>query len=263
MSCPNTNTLHVWALLCLAAGTTKCNVTARNTGNVRLDNVALGADAANCSAALLSPNEELRCIVTRAVTQDHFEAAAVTMAFPATATPRGTTNTTNFPSPTTHTVPLIQRPQLQINTTTSANFVTWPSDFILYEAKLINTGNVHLKNVSLTTSVPGGVDCGVPVPTDIMVNSMLTCTRNIFFTTPLIRSGNATLRVNASANNLPAVVVAPLQRVVMPVCENATTRKFCTRMGPPADMLPTASAMLLSCPMTSVLGHLLDYCHSQ
>jgi uncharacterized repeat protein (TIGR01451 family) len=195
-----------------------------------LDNVALGADAANCSAALLSPNEELRCFITKAVTQavtqDHFEAAAVTMSFPATATPRGTTNTTNFPSPTTHTVPLVQRPQLQINTTTSANFVTWPNDVILYEAKLINTGNVHLKNVSLTTTVPSGVDCGVPLPTDIMVNTMLTCTRNIFYTTPLIRSGNATLRVNASANNLPAVVVAPLQRVAMPVCENSSTREY-------------------------------------
>jgi uncharacterized repeat protein (TIGR01451 family) len=192
---------------------------------VRLDNIALGADAANCSTALLLPNEELRCIITKAVTQDHFEAAAVTMSFPATATPRGTVNTTNFPSPTTHTVPLIQRPQLQINTTSSANFVTWPNDIILYEAKLINAGNVHLKNISLTTSVPGGVDCGIPLPTDILVNTMLTCTRNIFYTTPLIRTGNATLRVNVTANNLAAVVQAPLQRVAMPYCENSTTRE--------------------------------------
>jgi uncharacterized repeat protein (TIGR01451 family) len=221
----NTTLLHVCTLLCLAAGTTKCNVTARNTGNVRLDNIALGADAANCSTALLSPDEELRCTISKAVTQDHFEAAAVTMSFPATATPGGTTNITNFPSPTTHTVPLIQRPLLQINTSSSANFVTWPNDVILYEAKLINTGNVHLKNVSLTTSVPGGVDCGVPLPRDLLVNTMLTCTRNIFFTTPLIRSGNATLRVDVSANNLAAVVEAPLRQVSMPVCENSTTRE--------------------------------------
>jgi uncharacterized repeat protein (TIGR01451 family) len=203
-----------------------CNVTARNTGNVRLDGIALGADAANCSTALLFPNEELRCIITKAVTQDHFEAAAVTMSFPPTATPRGTTNTTNFPSPTTHTVPLAQRPSLLINTTASADLVTWPNDVVLYEAKLSNTGNVHLKNVTLTTSVPGGVDCGVTLPTDILVNTALTCTRNIFYTTPMIRSGNATLRVNVTTNNLAAMVPAPVQRVAMPYCENATTRKY-------------------------------------
>lgn len=208
-----------------AADTTRCNITARNTGNVRLDNIAVTGDAVSCSIALLAPNEELRCIISKAVTQDHFEAAAVTMSLPAAATPRGTKNTTDLPSPTTHTVPLLQRPQLQINSSTSASFVTWPNDIVLYEAKLINTGNVHLKNVTLTSSVPGGVDCGIPLPTDILVNTMLTCTRNIYYTTPLIRAGNATLRVDARANNLPAVVAAPLQHVTMPFCENTTTRK--------------------------------------
>lgn len=180
----------------------------------------------------MAPNYQIQCIISRDVTQDDFEAAGASMSFPAASTPRGTVNTT-IVTLSSHTVPLVQRPALNITTSISAGYVTWPNDMVLYTANLTNAGNVHLRNVTLLSNVPGGLvnsadevtDCAMPQI--IPAKSFVSCVRDIVFTTPLIRSGNKTLRANATAVNLPngTVVPAPMQKVTMPYCENATTRE--------------------------------------
>lgn len=116
-------------MLC-AGNVVTCSVALINTGNVRLTNITVGGDAVNCSVsspALLSPGVNVTCTLRRVLTQDDFELGMVQLTFPLNATALGTVSALQAPLPlAAYTVQLPQLPKLELLTSVSPNFVTWP-----------------------------------------------------------------------------------------------------------------------------------------
>lgn len=119
------------------------------------------------------------------------------LTFPNSASALGQVSALIDPQPSVvHNVQLPQRPVLELVTSLSTDFVTWPGDRVVYSVELFNRGNVHLKSVDLhpvTNSSTNGMnttfpmDCGVAgaLPRQIMVEDSFTCTQTIEFTTPV------------------------------------------------------------------------------
>lgn len=185
---------------CPAGNILYCNLTLANTGNVRLTDITAGGHAITCALrypTLLSPGASFVCTLSRFILQDDFELGNVDLAFPIGALALGQVSALIDPQPSVvYNVKLPQRPVLELVTSLSTGFVTWPGDLVLYSVELINRGNVHLKAVDLhlvTNSSTNGMntsfpmDCGAAgaLPRQILVEDSFTCTRAIEFTTPV------------------------------------------------------------------------------
>lgn len=196
-----TNSLcTIVAALCSAGNILNCNLTLANTGNMRLTNITAGGHAITCALrhpTLLSPGASFVCTLSRFIIQDDFELGNVDLAFPIGASALGQVSALIDPQPSVvYNVKLPQRPALELVTSLSASFVTWPGDLVVYSVELINRGNVHLKAVDLrpvTNSSTNGMntsfpmDCGAAgtLPLQILVEDSFTCTHTIEFTTPV------------------------------------------------------------------------------
>jgi hypothetical protein len=187
-------------LSALAGNILNCNLTLANTGNVRLSNITAGGHAITCAMrhpTLLSPGASFFCTLSRFILQDDFELGNVDLSFPIGASALGLVSTLIDPQPSAvYNVKLPQRPVLELVTSLSTGFVTWPGDLVTYSVELINRGNVHLKAVNLhpvTNSSTDGMnttfpmDCGVAgtLPRQILVEDSFTCSHTIEFTTPV------------------------------------------------------------------------------
>ncbi|WP_284985081.1 hypothetical protein [Arthrobacter sp. fls2-241-R2A-172] len=139
--------------------------TAKNTGNVTLKDVAIIDPMAGLSAltytwpgvaGTLLPGETVTATATYAITQADIDAGHVANAATTTGTPPVGPPVT--PPPGTTDTPLTPAPAMEFSKTADASAVHDPSvagDKITYNFTAKNTGNVTLKNVSITDPMSG------------------------------------------------------------------------------------------------------------
>jgi hypothetical protein len=125
----------------------------RNSGNMRLANVAVDGDANDCSFALLEPSGVARCSMTRTLTQDAFDAGLVTLdAAAATANPRGpVTALVSIPSDSA-AMPLNQTAAMDLSASVNQSYVAAAGDAVRVSFTLGNTGSVTLRGLQLSVS---------------------------------------------------------------------------------------------------------------
>ncbi|WP_227453656.1 DUF11 domain-containing protein [Paenarthrobacter sp. YJN-D] len=139
--------------------------TAKNSGNVTLKNVAITDPLAGLSAltytwpgaaGILLPGETVTATATYAVTQADIDAGHVANSATTTGTPPSGPPVT--PPPGTTDTPLTPAPAMEFTKTADASGVQNPTkvgDIVKYAFTAKNTGNVTLKNVTITDQLAG------------------------------------------------------------------------------------------------------------
>eukprot|EP00883_Tetradesmus_obliquus_P004983 jgi/Sobl393_1/1538/SZX64938.1 len=112
-------------------GNVTCPVELRNSGNMRLANVAVAGDANDCDVPLLEPNADARCFMTRALTQDDFDSGVVELtATGATAIPRGLIPALVEIPTDTAAVPLNQTAAMDLSAAVNQSYVAAAGDSV-------------------------------------------------------------------------------------------------------------------------------------
>ncbi len=139
--------------------------TAKNTGNVKLSNVSINDPLAGLSALVYSwpgtpgellPGQTVTATATYAITQSDIDAGHVANTATTTGTPP--TGPAVTPPPAGTDTPLTPGPAMEFTKTADASAIRNPSvvgDVITYTFTAKNTGNVSLKNVSITDPLAG------------------------------------------------------------------------------------------------------------
>jgi len=139
--------------------------TAKNSGNVTLKNVAITDPLAGLSAltytwpgaaGILLPGETVTATATYAITQADIDAGHVANSATTTGTPPSGPPVT--PPPGTTDTPLTPAPAMEFTKTADASGVQNPTkvgDIVKYAFTAKNTGNVTLKNVTITDQLAG------------------------------------------------------------------------------------------------------------
>ncbi|GAT88312.1 hypothetical protein [Paenarthrobacter nicotinovorans] len=139
--------------------------TAKNTGNVKLSNVSINDPLAGLSALVYSwpgtpgellPGQTVTATATYAITQADIDAGHVANTATTTGTPP--TGPAVTPPPAGTDTPLTPGPAMEFTKTADASAIRNPSvvgDVITYTFTAKNTGNVTLKNVSITDPLAG------------------------------------------------------------------------------------------------------------
>jgi hypothetical protein len=163
---------------------------------------------------MLLPGTTTSCTVTKAATQDNFEAGGMNLAVSAAATPSGT-NTTVATADTSEALvlPITRQLVLTLTRTDSTNVVDRADAVAHMTLTAGNGGNVHLKSV--TVVVPGldGITCSagantVTLPADLLVGSSLTCIGSFAFSQDALEAGSRNFSAAGSASNLGAAGAA-------------------------------------------------------
>jgi hypothetical protein len=125
----------------------------RNSGNMRLADVAVIGDDNDCNVALLEPNSTASCSMTRALTQDDFDAGLAELsAAAASATPRGpVTALVTIPSDSA-VVPLNQTAAMDLSANVNQSYVAAAGEGVIVTFTLGNTGSVTLRGLQLSVS---------------------------------------------------------------------------------------------------------------
>ncbi|MGF6835969.1 putative repeat protein (TIGR01451 family), partial [Paenarthrobacter sp. TE4293] len=139
--------------------------TAKNTGNVNLTNVSISDPLAGLSAleyvwpgtpGELLPGQTVTATATYAITQADIDAGHVANAATTTGTPP--TGPPVTPPPGTTDTPLTPKPAMEFSKSADDSAIQDPSkvgDVITYAFSAKNTGNVTLKNVTITDPLAG------------------------------------------------------------------------------------------------------------
>ncbi|BCW38716.1 hypothetical protein StoSoilB3_02510 [Arthrobacter sp. StoSoilB3] len=139
--------------------------TAKNTGNVKLSNVSINDPLAGLSALVYSwpgtpgellPGQTVTATATYAITQADIDAGHVANSATTTGTPPSGPPVT--PPPGTTDTPLTPAPAMEFTKSADSSAVQNPTkvgDVITYSFSAKNTGNVTLKNVSISDPLPG------------------------------------------------------------------------------------------------------------
>ncbi|KAF6258162.1 hypothetical protein COO60DRAFT_1639414, partial [Scenedesmus sp. NREL 46B-D3] len=134
-------------------GNITCAVELRNSGNVRLADVAVLGDANDCNIALLGPNTTARCFMTRALSQDDFDAGLAELTASAvTATPLGPVAALLTTSSDSASVPLNQTAAMDLSANVNQGYVAAAGDSVTVTFVIGNTGSVTLRAVQLAVS---------------------------------------------------------------------------------------------------------------
>jgi hypothetical protein len=204
----------------------------RNSGNMRLDNVAVTGDANDCNFALLEPNSVARCSMTLALTQDDFDAGVVTLgATAATASPRGPVTALTSVSVDSASVPLNQTAAMDLSANVNQSYVAAAGDAVAATFAIGNTGSVTLRSVQVAVSPTlSNITCdnanAVPSATGDSVtlavlsvdgvNSVVNCSGLLSFDQDALEAGPQVISVtgSGSAGNASAAASSQLVGVV-------------------------------------------------
>lgn len=118
-----------------AGANATCPVVLKNSGNMRIDAVALLGDSNNCSKALMAPDESLYCAMTRALVQSEYEQGSFTLrATSISGIARGPTPMPADPADVSDAVSLTldQVPQLNVSLAVNRTRVYKAGDSVLY-----------------------------------------------------------------------------------------------------------------------------------
>jgi hypothetical protein len=204
----------------------------RNSGNMRLDNVAVIGDDNDCNFALLEPEAVVRCSMTRALTQDDFDAGVATLAATAaTATPRGPVTTLSSTSMDSVVVPLNQTAAMDLSANVNQSYVAAAGESIRVTFVLGNTGSVTLRDLELVAAPPltemsCDISSATPAATGDSValallsvdgaGSVVSCSGLLSFDQDALEAGPRSISVtgSGSAGNATAAAASQLVEVV-------------------------------------------------
>jgi hypothetical protein len=216
-------------MLLAAAGNVTCAVEVRNSGNMRLDNVAVTGDNNDCNIVLLEPDTTARCSMTRALTQDNFDAGMATLAASGvTATPRGpVTALASMPSDIA-AVPLNQTAAMDLSANANQSYVAAAGESVRITFVLGNTGSVTLRNLQLVVSPAlSGLTCDVNSATLLSTGegvalavlsvdgsgSVASCSGLLSFDQDALEAGPQVINVTGSSSAGTATAAASSQLV--------------------------------------------------
>jgi hypothetical protein len=188
----------------------ECSVSVSNTGNVRLNGLQASGDASCIFEPVLQPYtaSNATCTITKAATQDDFEAGNMVLSVSATATPSGT-SPAQITIPDSIIVPLPIKKQLQLSLarTNGSTVVDRAGTAVQLSVTATNAGNVHLRGIAL--DVPGfdALTCSnstddVTLPADLLVGSSLVCSGAFSFDQDALEAGSRNFSAAGSASNL-------------------------------------------------------------
>jgi hypothetical protein len=204
----------------------------RNSGNMRLDNVAVTGDDNDCNIALLDPNTTASCSMTRALTQDDFDAGLAELsATAATASPRGPVTALTSVSVDSAIVPLNQTAAMDLSADVNQSYVAAAGEGVIVTFTLGNTGSVTLRDLQLAVSPAVlGLTCdstnAVPAATGDSVTlammsvdgsgSVVSCSGLLSFDQDALEAGPQQISVtgSGSAGNATAAASSQLVAVV-------------------------------------------------
>ncbi|KQO61505.1 hypothetical protein ASF23_13740, partial [Curtobacterium sp. Leaf261] len=144
-------------------GSVEYRVTVRNTGNVRLDDVAVGVSAggtATCDTVTLGAGASTTCTSTATVTQDDIDAGRITRKFTAGATsPAGAAVALGSDSVTTTITAAPQGSSAIVSDAAGSEIVAGQE--VGYTSTFSNTGNVTLSGLTVTATLGAKPSCSV------------------------------------------------------------------------------------------------------
>ncbi|SDS60585.1 conserved repeat domain-containing protein [Streptomyces sp. TLI_053] len=181
-----------------------------NTGNVTLTNVSVTetaftgsgtAPAAVCPAGAtsLAPGASVLCTATYTVTQDDIDRSTLDNTAVATGTPPSGPPVTSPPS-SAH-IPNTPAPALTLVKTADPTTVTAAGQSVTYSFRVTNTGNVTLRNLTVSdtafsgTGTPPVISCPVAV---LVPGAATTCTATYAVTQADIDAGQVTNSATAT-----------------------------------------------------------------
>jgi uncharacterized repeat protein (TIGR01451 family) len=192
-----------------------------DTGNVTISNVTVTdtvappSDPANlsavtCPVTTLAPGASVTCAATYTVTQADMDHGSLADAATVTGTPPATpANPTPPPLPASPPsradVPVAQSPALTVIKSAPSADVHAAGDVIGYAFEVTNTGNVTLKNVTVTDALDlpaGSVDGPVTCPdTTLATGASETCTASYTLTQADVDHGSVSDTATASGTS--------------------------------------------------------------
>lgn len=192
-----------------------CVVTVVNTAIVRLSNVTLSGDG-GCSfpGQLLLPQESFSCNMSKAATQDDFQAGQMQIAASAVGVGLGTNSQTSGNA--TETVDLDVKRTLSLSLAlvsdenNTAALVSATGTVVSLSVTASNLGSVHLHNVTLAVTDLALLFCKVvssnvtvKLPAAIPVGEQLVCTGNYEFSQDALEAGDKMVTATGTATALP------------------------------------------------------------
>jgi hypothetical protein len=215
-----------------AAGNVTCPVELRNSGNMRLADVAVLGDDNDCNFALLEPNTTASCFMTRALTQDDFDTGLVELnGTAATATPRGPVTTLSSIPSDSAIVPLNQTAAMDLSANVNQSYVAAAGEGVIVTFTLGNTGSVTLRDLQLSvcpalanlacdnsSAVPdtSGDSVALALLSVDGAGSVVSCSGLLSFDQDALEAGprNISVTGSGSAGNATAAAASQLVEVV-------------------------------------------------
>lgn len=190
---------------------------ARNTGNTTLSDVQVtdpltGLSALTCTPALgsaLAPQATMSCTATRATTQADLDAGSRANTATVTGTgPGGTTATTTANT----TVQATQSPSLAFAKVADRTTYSAVGDVATYTITARNTGNVTLRQVNVSDSMPDVANwsCDPAGPAELAPGAVKTCTGTHTITQADLDTGTVVNDAQVTAQD-PAGTALPAQ----------------------------------------------------
>lgn len=206
--------------------------TVTNNGNVTLHLILLTDDdepVVGCPTSVLAPGQSMTCRSTHDTTQADVDAGGITNTAQVTAVgPQGHM----VSDMTSHTVPAVQHPEIELAKTASRREVTAAGQTVTYTYTVTNTGNVTLHSFVLTDNKLGTITC----PQTMLPpgTSTITCTATYTVTQADMDAGqiNNQARITAqgpdgtTVDDMASASVAATQTPGIMVTKTASVPSF-------------------------------------
>jgi hypothetical protein len=197
-----------------------CTATVRNTGNVRLSSITLtapGGGSCTPDTPILLPNMTASCTVSQAATQENFENGGMNFAVIATATPSGTTaSQVTAEDSAAVTLPVRRQLVLSLARTDTSSVVDRAGAVVHMTVTASNTGNIHLRNITLSMTDVGDLTCSSPLGSDLLVDgTSLECSGSFAFSQDALEAGSRTFSAGGAGANLGGPAASNTVEVVV------------------------------------------------
>jgi hypothetical protein len=184
----------------------QCVTELRNTGNMVLSSIKVDGDFNNCPTAELKPGAAAYCTVSRASTQDEFDAGSLTLSV--TQASAKWRSSLDLPADVAaaakdSAVVLLNRSAaLDVAVTGDRTYATTPGEKVPVAVRVTNIGTIRLG--SLKVSAPGlqALSCGTA--TILEPNAFLSCTASLVVDQDGFDAGRQVATATASGTGDPS-----------------------------------------------------------
>jgi hypothetical protein len=187
-----------------------CITELRNTGNMVLSSIKVDGDFNNCPTAELKPGAAALCTVSRASTQDEFDAGTMSLAVTqASAKWRGSLDLpadVAAAAKDTAVVLLNRSAALDVAVTGERTYATTPGEKVPVTVRVTNIGTIRLGSLKVSAPTLQAVSCGAA--TTLEPNAFLTCTGSMVVDQDGLDAGRQVASATASGTAAPSNLAA-------------------------------------------------------